>query len=101
MISLDSEHAHAAWRSRPGAYAKQNYPAAKIYITTDFSIPQLDNNLFFEKEKDASGLVTQREVFGNVAETIGVKIEADEVSFAIRIGDQEETHSLKRSMVCR
>ena len=30
----------------------------------------------------------------NVAETIGVKIEGAEVLFTIRIGDQEETHSL-------
>ncbi len=47
-------------------------------------------------EKDASGAATRREVFGNVAETIGVKIEGDEVGFTIRIGDREETHALKR-----
>ena len=47
-------------------------------------------------EKDASGTATHREVFGNVAETIGVKIEGDEVSFRIRIGEREETHSLKQ-----
>jgi hypothetical protein len=40
--------------------------------------------------------VKEREVFGNVGETIGVKIEGDEVSFTIRIGDQEETHPLRR-----
>ena len=78
--------------------AKQDYPLAKIYISNGlFYTHKLDSNIFFEKvEKDASGLVKQREAFGNVAETIGVKIEADEVSFTIRIGDKEETHSLKR-----
>lgn len=77
---------------------KQNHPLAKIYIRNGlFYAHKLDRNLFFERvEKDASGTATHREVFGNVAETIGVKIEGDEVSFRIRIGEQEETHSLKR-----
>jgi hypothetical protein len=78
--------------------ANQNYPLAKIYIGNGlFYAHKLDRNLFFEKvEKDASGTATNREVFGNVAETIGVKIEGDEVRFTIRIAGQEETHSLKR-----
>lgn len=78
--------------------AKQNFPLAKIYIGNGlFYAHKLDRNIFFEKvEKDAGGTATQREVFGNVAETIGVKIEGDAVSFTIRIGDKEETHSLKR-----
>lgn len=78
--------------------AEQNYPLAKIYIGNGlFYAHKLDRNLFFEKvEKDAGGTATQREVFGNVAETIGVKIEGDEVNFTISIGDKEETHSLRR-----
>ena len=81
-----------------GPTTKQNHPLAKIYIGNGiFYAHKLDRNLFFERvEKDASGTATHREVFGNVAETIGVKIEGDEVSFRIRIGEQEETHSLKR-----
>jgi hypothetical protein len=78
--------------------AEQNYPLAKIYIGNGlYYAHKLDRDLFFEKvEKDAGGTATQREVFGNVAETIGVKIEGDEVSFTIRIGAREDTHSLKR-----
>ena len=78
--------------------AKEKYPLTKLYISNGlFYTHKLDTNLFFEKvEKDASGAATQREVFGNVGETIGVKIEGDEVDFTIHIGDQEETHSLKR-----
>jgi hypothetical protein len=78
--------------------AKQTYPLAKIYIGNGlYYAHKLDRNLFFEKvEKDASGTATQREVFGNIAETIGVKIEGDEVSFTIRIGEREETQLLKR-----
>lgn len=78
--------------------AQRPYPITKMYIGNGlFYTHKLDTNLFFEKlKKDASGTATQRETFGNVAETIGVKIEADEVNFTIRIGDEQKTHSLKR-----
>lgn len=78
--------------------AKQNHPLTKIYIGNGlFYTHKLDTNLFFEKvEKDASGAATEREVFGNVGETVGVKIEGEEVSFTIRINDKEETHTLER-----
>jgi len=77
---------------------EQHYPLTKMYIGNGlFYTHKLDTNLFFEKvEKDAGGTAKQREVFGNVAETIGVKIEGDEVSFTIRIGGQEKTHTLRR-----
>lgn len=77
---------------------EDRHPLTKIYIGNGlFYTHKLDTELFFEKvEKDASGNATQREVFGNVAETIGVKIEGEEVSFTIRTGDGEETQSLKR-----
>ena len=82
----------------PNATANQRYPLTKIYISNGlFYAHMLDRNLFFEKiEKNASGLEKQREVFGNVAETLGVKIEGERVAFTIRIGDQETTHSLDR-----
>jgi hypothetical protein len=78
--------------------AQERYPLTKLYIGNGlFYTHKLDRNLFFEKvEKDPSGAATQREAFGNIAETIGVKIEGDEVNFTIRIGAREETHSLKR-----
>lgn len=77
---------------------QQSYPLTKLYIGNGlFYTHKLDTNLFFEKvEKDPSGTATKREVFGNVGETIGVKIEGDEVSFTIRMGGKEETHSLQR-----
>lgn len=78
--------------------AKERYPITKMYIGNGFFYThKLDQNLFFEKiAKDSQGAELGREVFGNVAETIGVKIEGDEVRITIRIGDQEETHTLKR-----
>ena len=86
---------HGETSLTPGT--EERYPLTKIYIGNGlFYTHKLDTNLFFEKVgKDASGNDTEREVFGNVAETIGVKIEGEEVSFTIRIGDQEETQSLK------
>lgn len=78
--------------------ANQDFPLAKIYIGNGlFYAHKLDRNLFFEKvEKDADGTAIQREVFGNVAETIGVKIEGNEVKVTVRTGNNEETHSLAR-----
>lgn len=78
--------------------AQGRYPITKIYIGNGlFYTQRLDTNLFFEKVKrDADGAETGREVFGNVGETIGVKIEGDEVSFTIRHGGAEETHALRR-----
>jgi hypothetical protein len=78
--------------------SNNRYPLTKLYVENGlFYTHKLDTNLFFEKvEKDPRGNAKQREVFGNVAETIGVKIEGEEVSFTIRVGGKEETRSLKR-----
>jgi len=87
---------HAGGTLQPSGGPK--HPLAKIYISNGlFYAHKLDQNLFFEKvEKDSSGAAKQREVFGSVAETLGVKIEGGEVNFTISIGDREETHRLKR-----
>ena len=94
VVNMSALHGDAALAPT----AKGKYPLAKIYIGNGlFYAHKLDRNLFFEKvEKDAGGTATQRETFGNVAETIGVKIEGDEVNFTIRLGGREETHSLQR-----
>ena len=78
--------------------AQRSYAITKMYIGNGlFYTHRLARNLFFEKvELDASGTATQREPFGNVGETIGVKIDGDAVNFTIRVGGQETTHSLKR-----
>ena len=75
-----------------------SYPISKVYIGNGlFYTHKLDTNLFFEKlQRDSSGNETARETFGNVGETIGVKIEADEVDFTIRIGGEQKSHLLKR-----
>ena len=47
-------------------------------------------------EKDAGGHVTRREVFGNVGETVGVKLEGAEVVVRVSVGGREEAHTLAR-----
>lgn len=94
IINMNTLHGGAALNPT----ARGRYPITKIYIGNGlFYTHKLDSNLFFEKvEKDADGAETGREVFGNVGETIGVKLEGDEVSLTIRGGGEEETHLLKR-----
>jgi hypothetical protein len=95
IVNLDNLHGGTSV-VRPAA--GERYPLTKLYISNGlFYTHQLDRNLFFEKvEKDASGAAKQREAFGNVAETIGIKIEGEGVNFTISIGGKKETHSLKR-----
>jgi hypothetical protein len=94
IVNMNALHGETALE--PTAAGK--HPLAKIYIGNGlFYAHKLDRNLFFERvEKNAGGTPLQRETFGNVAETIGVKIEGDEVIFAIRVAGKEETHSLPR-----
>ena len=94
IVNMDSLHGG----SPLGPTGQRPYPLTKLYVGNAlFYAHKLDRNLFFEKvEKDESGDALQRETFGNVAETIGAKIEAEEVSVTIRIGDREETHLLQR-----
>ncbi|HEY0404189.1 MAG TPA: hypothetical protein VGC89_00570 [Pyrinomonadaceae bacterium] len=94
VVNMNALHDDAALSPT----AQQLHPLTKVYIGNGlFYTHKLDTELFFEKvETDASGQATQPEVFGNVAETIGVKIEGDAVAFTIRIGDKEETRSLQR-----
>jgi hypothetical protein len=78
--------------------AEGSHPLTKIFIGNGlYYTHKLDTRLFFERvEKDSEGKASKREVFGNVGETIGVKLEGDEISFTIRVGEKEETQTLKR-----
>lgn len=94
VVNMDALHGDTALSPT----AEGQHPLTKIYIGNGlFYTHKLDTEMFFEKvEIDASGNAEQPEEFGSVAETIGVQIEGEEVSFTIRIGDREETLSLKR-----
>jgi len=95
LVNMNSLHGDAALIVPAAA---DRPPLTKIYIGNGlFYTHKLDTSLFFEKVgKDAAGTASEPEVFGNIAETIGVKIEGEEVSFTIRVGGREETQSLKR-----
>jgi hypothetical protein len=94
IVNMSELHGDAALTKS----AERPYPLTKISIGNGlYYTHKLDTNLFFERvETGANGKAATREVFGNVGETIGVKLEGDEVSFTIRIGEQEETQTLKR-----
>ncbi len=94
IVNMNTLHGDAPLKPT----ARGRHPLTKIYVGNGlFYTHKLDTNLFFEKlERGAGGRVLRRDVFGNVGETIGVKIEADEVSFHISAGGRKETHSLKR-----
>jgi len=74
------------------------YPFTKLFIANGlFYTHKLDTELYFEKiGNDENGNLQNREVFGNVAETIGVKIEADQVSFRIKYDETDETQLLEK-----
>jgi len=95
IVNVDNLHDQAPLQKAP---ATDRHPLSKLYIKNGlFYTSQLNQNLFFEKiQKDATGAEQQRESFGNIAETIGVKIEGSVVRMTVRIGDKEETHSLPR-----
>lgn len=94
IVNLNSLHGDTPLT----ATGEKHHPLTKIYIGNGlFYTHKLDTNIFFEKvQSSPNGAAAPREVFGNVAETIGVKIEAEEVNFTIRIDGKEESHTLRR-----
>ncbi|HKO99577.1 MAG TPA: hypothetical protein VJU86_21540 [Pyrinomonadaceae bacterium] len=92
---VDMKALHGQVVVTPGS---KPYPLTKIYIDNGlFYTQKLETSVLFEKvEKGTNGTTGNREVFGNVGETIGVQIGGEEVSFTIRIGGKEETHTLRR-----
>ena len=74
------------------------YPTTNLSIKNGFFYThKLDTDLFFEKiTKNAEGKEEKREVFGNIAETIGVKLEAEEVEVKVKIGDEEKSYLLEK-----
>ncbi|MFN0140433.1 MAG: hypothetical protein ACKVQW_10165 [Pyrinomonadaceae bacterium] len=94
IVQMDRLHGEGIAAAR----SADRYPISKLFIENGlFYVHKLDTNLFFEKvEKDPAGGERARETFGNVAETIGVKLESEEVNFSIKIGEREESHALRQ-----
>lgn len=94
IVNMDSLHGDTALAPT----AAPAHPVTRVHVANGlFYTHRLDTNLFFERvERDASGAETRRELFGNVAETIGVKIEGEAVELTITAGGRAETHTLGR-----
>jgi len=94
LVDLNGLHGGEALRPAE----QRPYPITKIFVGNGlFYTHRLARNLFFDKvELHSNGDPPRREPFGNVGETIGVKIQGDEVNCAIRIGGEEQTHTLQR-----
>jgi hypothetical protein len=92
IVNFDELHENAPLVKAGEA---DRYPLTNLYINNGlFYTHRLDEKLFFEKvTKGADGA---REPFGNIAETIGAKIEGETVNVTIRFDGKEEKHSLKR-----
>lgn len=77
---------------------EDRFPISKLFIENGlFYVHKLDTDLFFEKvEKDGEGNEKNREDFGFLGETIGVKLESGHVDFSIKIGDEVHNHALQR-----
>lgn len=83
--------------------AAEKPPVSKVYVGNGLFYAvmpdekELEKAPFFQKQdSDAANAAD----FGYIAETMGVNIEADEVVLRIKVGDKEETHSLKRVEGC-
>jgi hypothetical protein len=94
LVDLNDLHGGAPLAPAQG----ERYPLTKVYIDNGlFYTHKLDQNLLFEKvEQGTTGVAGEPETFGTVGETLGVRLEGAAVTFTIRIGDQEETHTLNR-----
>ncbi len=92
VVSMEELHGENLVNSLNG----EAHPTSEVIIKNGFFyVHKLDTKLFFEKvTKDADGEELSRETFGNVAETVGAKLEADEVVFKIKTDEFDDTHVL-------
>ncbi len=94
IVDLEDLHTNKLAKIESG----DQYPITNLSIKNGlFYAHKLDTDLFFEKiTKNAEGEEENREVFGHVAETIGVKLASKRVKFRIKIGEEENVHKLKK-----
>ena len=94
IVDLEDLHTNKLAKIESG----DQYPITNLSIKNGFFYThKLDTDLFFEKiTKNADGNEENREVFGHVAETIGVRLDAKKVKFRIKIGEEETIHKLKK-----
>ena len=99
LVNIDGEEMHQRRLSKnENALSQSRPPVSKLFIRNGlFYARTINENLFFEKvRKDGEGNELEKVPFGNVAETVAAKIEAEKVSFKLKIGNEEHTHIFPR-----
>lgn len=98
LVNIDGDEMHGKRLSANVAAASASRPpVSKLYIgNAVFYARAINEKLFFDRI-DAG---TDRSPFGNVAEAVAAKIEADAVRFTISIGGEKHVHTLPRVPGC-
>jgi hypothetical protein len=94
VVDMNSLHNETLTASK----SEDRFPITKLYLGGGlFYAHKLNTTLFFAKiEKDANGKELKREDFGYVGETIGVKLDGDEVTVKIKSKGEEVIHKLPK-----
>jgi len=99
LVNIDGEEMHGQRLAKnENLRAASRPPVSKLFIRNGlFYARTINEKLFFEKvRKDGEGNELEKTPFGNVAETVAAKIEAEKVAFKINIGGEQHTHILPR-----
>ncbi len=99
IVKLESDELHGGSLVKNDDLSAQNQMTiTKLYISNAlFYTNEVNENFFFEKiKKDADGKEIERSDFGCIAETMGAKIEAEFVTFKLKVGNEEHTHVFPR-----
>jgi hypothetical protein len=100
LVNIDGGEMHGQRLSKTeNSLGQSRPPVSKLFIRNGlFYARTINENLFFERVRtdDAGGGELEKTPFGNVAETVAAKIEAEKIAFKIKIGGEEHTHILPR-----
>jgi hypothetical protein len=98
LVNIDGDEMHGKRLARSvAAESSARPPVSKLFISNAvFYAGAINQKLFFDRVADGSS----RAPFGNVAEAVAAKIEADAVRFSIRIGGEKHEHILPRVPGC-
>jgi hypothetical protein len=94
VVDMNSLHNETLSASK----SDDRFPITKLYLDGGlFYTYRLNRNMYFVKlEKDADGKEIKREDFGYVGETIGIKLESEEVTIKIKSKGDEIIHKLPK-----
>lgn len=89
LVNMGELHSGAVTSAKSG----ERHPASRLFVENGlFYVHRLETEVaFYKVRKDADGMERQREVFGCIAETIGVKLDADTALFSVSVGEKSES----------